>query len=520
MALIRTLGIVRNWPEQKAAEHETIERFKRSSEIAGYKMVEVNHFGVSDDGEEPDLVFTLHFETPKLCFQPTIHTLWNPAEFLYKRNRKQSLINTDSNTFIASGGSPSNDQELADAMGRSVDDFLPPIMPSLDEPIFKPLKRESYRLFYAGINWERIRGSGRYSTMLKLLDAREDFDIYGPEEMFGIKVWDGYRSYRGQIPFDGKSLMKYANASGAYLCLSSEAHINSQLLSNRLFEACASGAVIISNRNKLAESIFGDSIYWLDEVDEESTFLQVNKFLERIQSNPADAFSKAKESQGIFLRSLLLSSMIRNAVTQASEKLSNYLNRYNADIDSYETSFRSQKIWLLEHSSSVRPVPHSIGKALSALPTKSDNFLITGSWLALSPEAAVKVNPYWLDSCPFCGNQIGLSSLIHQKVNRYMLNKIHTNSLNIYHSNEPILHHHCILQEHDRTETNQGLRGFKLTLTKRVIGKVFPLPPNGLVQVSITLDSLFFRCGRFIFKRTFMRRWHKQGLQVWIWLHS
>jgi hypothetical protein len=520
MALIRTLGIVRNWPDQKAAEHETIERFKRSSEIAGYRMVEVNHFGVSDDGEEPDLVFTLHFETPKLCFQPTIHTLWNPAEFLFMRNKEQSLINADSNTFIASGGSPRNDRELAEAMGRSVKDFLPAIMPSLDEPIFQPLRRKTYRLFYAGINWERIRGPGRYSSLLKLLDDTECLDIYGPEQMFGIKVWEGYDSYRGEIPFDGESLIERASASGAYLCLSSDAHIKSELLSNRLFEACAAGAVIISNRNKAAELNFGDSIYWIDEGDEESTYLQVKAHLEIINGNPQEAFSKAKASQEIFLKHYPLSVMIRNAVNEASEKLSTYLNRYNADVESYASPSLSSKQWSLEHSPSVRPVPYSIGKALTALPANDHNFMITGSWIALSPQSATKLNPYWLDKCPFCGEEVGLGSLLHQRKDRYLLQPINIKYLTAHHSNEAIIHHRCTLDPHTRNRTDQGIKDIKLMLTKIIIGKSFPLPPDNLLRIRLTLDSLLFSFGRIIFKKTFMRRWHKQGLQIWIWLHS
>jgi hypothetical protein len=254
------LGIVKDWPDRVAAEHETIERFKHSANILGLNMQEVDTSGKTKSGIVPDFIFSLHFESGKTWRQPSIHLLWNPIEFLAKRGFAQSILNVCSHTFLASGASELNDTRINEYRGILRNKILSKVLPTLDGPVIPPKNLKNRRLFYAGVNWERIKGETRYNVLLSKLDTTEAMDLYGPKEMFGVEVWKGFKSYKGELPFDGSRLLSAAANSGIYLCLSSQTHIEYGLLSNRIFEACASGCLIIANYNEAAHEIFGDSI--------------------------------------------------------------------------------------------------------------------------------------------------------------------------------------------------------------------------------------------------------------------
>ena len=87
------VGIVKDWPDRVAAEHETIKRFKHSANILGLNMQEVDPTGKTKSGIMPDFIFSLHFESGKTWRQPSIHLLWNTIEFLAKPGFAQSILN-------------------------------------------------------------------------------------------------------------------------------------------------------------------------------------------------------------------------------------------------------------------------------------------------------------------------------------------------------------------------------------------------------------------------------------------
>ena len=102
----KVLGVLKNWPDQVAAEHETIERLKHAAKLINLEVVEVDHLGFDPLGVAPSLILSLHFETPKTWKAPSIHPLWNPVTFLKARNYPLAIFNTSSHTFLASGGNP------------------------------------------------------------------------------------------------------------------------------------------------------------------------------------------------------------------------------------------------------------------------------------------------------------------------------------------------------------------------------------------------------------------------------
>lgn len=438
------VGIVKDWPDRVAAEHETIERFKHSANILGLNMQEVDSTGKTKSGIEPDFVFSLHFESGKTWRQPSIHLLWNPIEFLAKRGFAQSILNACSHTFLASGGSEFNDNRVNEYRGILRNKILSRVLPTLDGPIIPPKNLKNRKVFYAGVNWERIKGETRYNKLLSELDATGAMDLYGPREMFGVEVWKGFKSYKGELPFDGSSLLHAAASSGIYLCLSSQTHIEYGLLSNRIFEACASGCLIIANYHEAAHEIFGDSILWLDDASESEMFEQVRKHLIWVNKNPKTAMEMAKQSQNIFRKSLLLSRQISKTLGEASSANALYLGefrRFEISRRKIEDGFQ-EKEWIPLARQDRELIPHAIGKLLLSLADLDESIdIVTAPWIASSPQDAVKLLPHTDSTCPFCTLDIGnANTLVRNR--RVLLSKNAMLHAKTY-SSEPFLYHEC-----------------------------------------------------------------------------
>ena len=438
------LGIVKDWPDRVAAEHETIERFKRSAGLIGLSMEEVDSSGKTKDGIEPDFVFSLHFEHAKTWRQPSIHLLWNPIEFLAERGFAKSILNVCSHTFLASGGSRLNDNRINEYRGILRNRILSSVFPTLDAPIIPPKNMKNRRIFYAGVNWERIKGETRYNKVLSELDTTGTLDLYGPKEMFGVEVWKGFKSYKGELPFDGSSLLHSAATSGIYLCLSSEKHIEYGLLSNRIFEASASGCLIIANYHEEAYEIFGDSILWLDGNSESVMFKQICDYRDWANRNPKDAMILAKRSQDIFKKSLLLSSQISKALVEASRANSMYLSEFTRFEKNRATSNDGfqQKGWIPLARQDRELIPHAIGKLLLSLSDLDESIVaVTAPWIARSPESATMLMPHNAKSCPFCKIDIGNANTFVR--NKRVLLTFDPSQCEKTYSSEPFLYHEC-----------------------------------------------------------------------------
>ena len=117
---------------------------------------------------------------------------------------------------------------------------------------------ETYKAFYAGINVDSK--TVRHEKIFKYLDEKGLVNLYGPRQIEGKTNWKGFKAYRGEIKFDGHSLMETANASGITLALHHEVHASFSMPTNRLFEGIAAGTLVITDRMSFAEKEFKDCI--------------------------------------------------------------------------------------------------------------------------------------------------------------------------------------------------------------------------------------------------------------------
>jgi len=305
-------AVVKLWSELKIknAEDECIARIKHSAEKLGIECFEIFPDGryLEDPtrvvcNDDVDFVLHLHYQTPKNYDAFSIVALWNPTQFYvewdYTRCSRNLLSHDD---FFSCGSSP------ADAMVQRrikdspyhLDSFFK-FYHSLHDVVHEPGLGEG-TLFYAGINWDVLRGTGsRHGDLLKILDTTGVLKIYGPEIFCGVRVWEGYESYQGEIPFDGISMIHEIAKVGISLVLSSQAHKDSEMMSSRLFESVAAGALVIADENFFASRYFGDSLLYIDTRDTpEDTAKRILSHVEWAHKNPEQALEKIFNAQVIF----------------------------------------------------------------------------------------------------------------------------------------------------------------------------------------------------------------------------
>jgi hypothetical protein len=330
----RKVGIVRMWPEQAVAEHENIERFRTAFEFIGVELVEIDRYGIiigspnqQITSDDVDFVLHLHFETSKTYNVTSVAALWNPTQFYYDWGFERFWANQMTHDIYAYTGS----EEIVGLVRASRGKVDPGIMPVLNhtlaDPVFEPTPKSNYRVFYCGINWERISGKkGRHDEVLKSLDGLGSIDIYGPRTLQGKPVWDGFKGYCEPLPFDGRTVIEKIADSGTCLVFSSEAHIQSDIMSNRLFEALAAGAVVIGDEHPFIPKAIGENYILVhSSLPPEKRAQVIADALQDFNRHPEKAVAMAKAAQAYFISNFFLCDQLVHMYEA--------VNRYNVRLE-------------------------------------------------------------------------------------------------------------------------------------------------------------------------------------------
>lgn len=315
-------AVIKLWPGLKTAEDECIARLKLAAQSLGLECLEVDSFArlmerpyTQLTQDDVDFVLSLHFETPKRYDIFSFVALWNPLQFFHEWGYRRFTRNLLTHDDFLSCASPWADDQVRRLLAS--DPMREPpelrLYHSLSEPILSPTIGEG-KLFYAGINWERITNKPqRHGELLRLLDEAGDLRIYGPKRFQEVEVWSGYKSYAGPIPFDGVSMIHLIHKAGISLVLSSEAHRQSELMSSRLFESLAAGAVIICDENAWGRRYFGKTLLYVDTSgDAEDVHAEIQSHLQWIRAEPEKARELAGAAQDIFRKEFSLDLCLRN----------------------------------------------------------------------------------------------------------------------------------------------------------------------------------------------------------------
>lgn len=311
-SLKNRFAVVRLWHELgiQNAETECVARLKDSARKLGIEVFEILPDGryLEDPGriiahDDVDFVLHLHYETPKNYDAYSIVALWNPVRFYmewnYQRTSRNLLSHDD---FVSCGSGPADGMVIRRIRNSPfhLDEF-PTLYHSLHENMRNPSLGEG-KLFYAGINWDVLQGKGsRHGPLLQILDSTGHLKIYGPKIYLGVEVWKGFDSYQGEIPFDGFSMIEEISKAGVSLVFSSSAHKESELMSARLFESVAAGALVIADENAFVRRHFGDTVLYVDtRQDVQQVADRILSHLDWAKNNPAQALRKIQQAQQIF----------------------------------------------------------------------------------------------------------------------------------------------------------------------------------------------------------------------------
>lgn len=315
-------AIYHTWPDMRNAEYEVLQRVLGAAERIGKRPVVIDNNGIVIwahrslnmrpgkiiSPKDVEFAISLHFESPRTCDIYTYYALWQPVEFYADFGYQGSIDKFSTHDDLMSCHSDIADMHamnIFSGLGRDIPTPLPTLFHMLPEPYLAPRINAESSLFYVGINWERIgRPKGRFHDVLKQLDDRRLVKIYGPELIQGVAPWEGFKTYSGELPFDGASLVTAINECGICLALSSKAHQNSGIMSNRLFEGLVGGAAVIANPNAIVDKYFSDVVYTIDDTRGEAQLhQQIVSCLREIRNNPQAAVERVLRGQAI-LRSL------------------------------------------------------------------------------------------------------------------------------------------------------------------------------------------------------------------------
>lgn len=325
----KKIGIATPWVNLKNAEYECIERMRISAKNIGAEIIlfdnygnildaNHNHSGEIVNHEDLELVLSLHYETPKYLDSFYYGVLWNPPTYIIDNNNKfKSIQNCNMYdafiTYQSEGIICHANAMLHECKGRLYHEFnfvsSPPdayYEPNLEDPI----------IFYCGINFERGRSGGRHDQIFSELEKEGIIKIFGPKKFGSIEPWSGYKSYSGEIPFDGISIMKEINKCGVVLVLASDIHRKDDVITSRIFEAAAAGAVVIANNSDFIEKEFGDSVLYVDyPVDSQNNVAyQIINHFKWIKDYPLEAKAKANKLQKIFLRKFSMNRQLTKLI--------------------------------------------------------------------------------------------------------------------------------------------------------------------------------------------------------------
>jgi hypothetical protein len=307
--------LISQWPKVKNGEYELVERIKQT----GYKIAVVDYFGFNVDTgeclnraaltEDFDFAISLHYDTPKFLNISTFLWVANPLEFMHLRGDYRTVLLHHLRAYddYLYNGSDTLKTHIRNVVGGEWRDTGLEMFPSCSSgAMIRPKALDQLgsetarRVFYCGVNWERgVDRAGRAHGLLDILQDKDAADFYGPNKFEGFSPWEGFKSYKAEIPFDGVSMVRVMQNYGAVLAVSSPAHMKSRTSSSRVFEGIAAGVPVISDENPHVQSLFGDLVYYFRGTTEEERAQSILDALQRINQNRAEARERVIQAQAL-----------------------------------------------------------------------------------------------------------------------------------------------------------------------------------------------------------------------------
>lgn len=147
----------------------------------------------------------------------------------------------------------------------------------------------------------------RYQTLYHQLAQTKYANLFG-DPLVGIQYGE---AFKGNINYDGESVINFISEMGICLVLHSETHLKYGIPSGRIFEAAAASAVIIADLNPFVIEHFGDTVLYIDqELSGEEMFKQIDAHMTWIRKHAKEALKMAQKAYRIFEEHFLLEQQL------------------------------------------------------------------------------------------------------------------------------------------------------------------------------------------------------------------
>jgi len=293
------------------AETELVRRICLAAENLGWEAIEVgSHCEI--ELFQPDFVLVTHFNTAKLSQFPTYGCMWNPPIFIdryedfidsYDRNSKgkkkyRNILSYDS--YLSSSNIIS-EWIRSEFNNTTKQFFIAPFYPSCNQTEYIAPDINEPKLVYIGSNWD----GSRFKRLFQGLDSKINIQVYGSK-------WNYLKNiYRGNIPFDGVSVLNTLRQAGIGLCLHKQEHQDSETPSMRIFEIVASGAIAICGEHRFIREHFGNNVLYIDTCASIASQLeQISNHIDWIKNNQKEALKMSWRSHSIFLEQFTLEKLL------------------------------------------------------------------------------------------------------------------------------------------------------------------------------------------------------------------
>lgn len=319
--------------EAKNGEAELMLRLRHAMERCGHTFLVADRDGYienecSDKGKHveyvnADFLCTCNTAEVSLFVVPDVFSVflhWSPIGFSCPHLGCVNMEMWNAYDDISSTGEK---YAISRMMNCSVEDVPITGTSISSDYAIAPRKMKKRKLFYIGINFERALDKMRYGRLLSELDRTGQLEIYGPKRVYGRdNLWVGFDSYRGEIPFDGHSVIRKISEAGVCLALNSPMHNDADMISARTYEGATAGAVIISDDNEFVHRYFGDSVFYIGrDLSEEEASVKVVDILNWVNQHPEESYNMACRAQKAFLENLTLEKMIYDQVERVKRQI-------------------------------------------------------------------------------------------------------------------------------------------------------------------------------------------------------
>lgn len=284
------------WP----GEIEFAARLKKAGSNLNWKVDVVDFKDTAIDRRNYDFVICLVPDAYR-SRHPTYLTLFDPKNHFFKSDGFLHKDYSSYNGYLITYDVSQNKKDFAPG-GKTAWMQWYPTAQWIDYQEVDP----SY-LFYVCANWSQRSRDPRYKILLKLLDKKPYTRFYGLEHF--KKLYP--RSYVSFIPVDGEFILRTIQDCGVALVLHSLDHLDNSIPSGRIFEAVASSAVVICDKNPFVMNTFGDSVLYIEQnADGITMFKQIESHMDWIHTHPKEALEMAKRAHAIYVEKFLLEDQL------------------------------------------------------------------------------------------------------------------------------------------------------------------------------------------------------------------